>query len=125
MAFVCKVCGYVYEGPEAPDECPLCHKKDVFIEQGNTAMKKNKYEGTFCLEHPACFATSVREGGYGNELTIARIINCLLVISPNILSNFVCILFCKIKSSEKINLFFCMESNCISSPLYEFIKPLL
>ena len=45
MSFVCKVCGYVYEGPEAPEECPLCHKKDVFIEQGTTAMKKNKYEG--------------------------------------------------------------------------------
>ena len=46
MAFVCKVCGFVYEGPEAPEECPLCHKKGVFIEQGCTAMKKNKYEGT-------------------------------------------------------------------------------
>ncbi len=23
--WVCSVCGYVYEGEEAPDECPVCH----------------------------------------------------------------------------------------------------
>ena len=23
--FVCLVCGYVYEGESAPDECPICH----------------------------------------------------------------------------------------------------
>ena len=22
--FVCPVCGYVYEGPEAPEACPVC-----------------------------------------------------------------------------------------------------
>lgn len=22
--FVCKVCGYVHEGSEAPEQCPLC-----------------------------------------------------------------------------------------------------
>ena len=25
MKLVCTVCGYVYEGPEAPAECPICH----------------------------------------------------------------------------------------------------
>ena len=25
MKFVCKVCGYVYEGDAAPAECPICH----------------------------------------------------------------------------------------------------
>ncbi len=31
--FVCKVCGYVYEGEEAPKECPVCHvKSDMFEE---------------------------------------------------------------------------------------------
>ena len=25
MKFVCNVCGYVYEGDKAPDECPVCH----------------------------------------------------------------------------------------------------
>ena len=24
MKWVCKVCGYVHEGPEAPEKCPLC-----------------------------------------------------------------------------------------------------
>ena len=32
--FVCSVCGYVHEGNEAPDECPICKAKaDKFIEQ--------------------------------------------------------------------------------------------
>lgn len=31
--FVCKVCGYIYEGEEAPDFCPLCKApKDKFEE---------------------------------------------------------------------------------------------
>ena len=46
MSFVCKVCGYVYEGPEAPEECPLCHKKGVFMDTNAQATKKNKYAGT-------------------------------------------------------------------------------
>ena len=24
MKWICKVCGYVYEGPEAPEFCPQC-----------------------------------------------------------------------------------------------------
>ena len=24
--FVCKVCGYIYEGDAAPAECPVCHE---------------------------------------------------------------------------------------------------
>ena len=23
--WVCPVCGYVHEGPEPPEECPVCH----------------------------------------------------------------------------------------------------
>ena len=31
MKFVCKVCGYIYEGDAAPAECPVCHaKSDMF-----------------------------------------------------------------------------------------------
>ncbi len=41
MKYVCKVCGYVYEGDEAPEECPLCHKKGVLVMEG-----KNKYAGS-------------------------------------------------------------------------------
>ncbi len=33
--WVCSVCGYVYEGPEAPDACPVCKApKSKFVEQG-------------------------------------------------------------------------------------------
>ena len=28
--WVCKVCGYIYEGSEAPVECPVCHAKNAF-----------------------------------------------------------------------------------------------
>ena len=32
--FVCSVCGYVFEGPEAPDFCPVCKApKEKFKEQ--------------------------------------------------------------------------------------------
>ena len=34
MKWVCTVCGYVHEGPEAPAECPVCHVgADKFIKQ--------------------------------------------------------------------------------------------
>ena len=34
MKWVCTVCGYVYEGPEPPAECPVCHVgADKFIKQ--------------------------------------------------------------------------------------------
>lgn len=32
--FICSVCGYVHEGPEAPEKCPQCNApKDKFKEQ--------------------------------------------------------------------------------------------
>ncbi len=32
--WVCSVCGYVYEGEKAPEECPVCHVgADKFVEQ--------------------------------------------------------------------------------------------
>ncbi len=31
--FICTVCGYIYEGEEAPEECPVCHApKSAFRE---------------------------------------------------------------------------------------------
>ncbi|MEE1149158.1 MAG: NADH peroxidase, partial [Alistipes sp.] len=31
--FICSVCGYIHEGNEAPDQCPLCKVgKDKFNE---------------------------------------------------------------------------------------------
>lgn len=31
--YVCSVCGYVYYGDKAPEECPQCHQKGVFVEE--------------------------------------------------------------------------------------------
>lgn len=42
MKYVCKVCGYVYEGDNPPNECPKCHKLDVM----EPVQTKNPYAGT-------------------------------------------------------------------------------
>ena len=43
--FICTVCGYVYEGTEAPEECPICHSKaDKFQEQDLSKLKGTKTE---------------------------------------------------------------------------------
>ena len=44
MKWVCTVCGYVYEGPEAPAECPVCHV-------GADKFKKVEGEMTLAAEH--------------------------------------------------------------------------
>lgn len=42
--FVCLICGYVFEGPDAPDQCPVCKAgKEKFIEQTG--------ETTYAAEH--------------------------------------------------------------------------
>ena len=33
MKWVCKVCGYVHEGPEAPEACPVCRAPKAKFEQ--------------------------------------------------------------------------------------------
>ena len=33
MKWVCKVCGYVHEGPEAPEKCPVCRAPQSKFEQ--------------------------------------------------------------------------------------------
>ena len=44
MKFVCQVCGYVYEGDEAPKECPVCHV-------GADQFKAVEGELTLAAEH--------------------------------------------------------------------------
>lgn len=42
--FKCSVCGYIYEGEEAPNECPKCHVgADKFVKMEE---KTNPYSGT-------------------------------------------------------------------------------
>lgn len=50
--FVCTVCGYVYEGEQAPSECPICHASaSKFVEQSG--------EMTFADEHHVGVAKDV------------------------------------------------------------------
>ena len=42
--FVCTVCGYIYEGEQAPAECPICHA-------GADKFKKVEGELTLAAEH--------------------------------------------------------------------------
>ena len=32
MKWVCSVCGYVHEGPEAPEVCPVCSHPQSYFE---------------------------------------------------------------------------------------------
>ncbi len=43
MKYVCKICGYVYEGDSAPEVCPMCKQKDVMEP---VPEPKNPYAGT-------------------------------------------------------------------------------
>ena len=52
--FVCSVCGYVFEGTEAPDFCPQCKApKEKFVEQAG--------EKTWAAEHVVGVAKDVPE----------------------------------------------------------------
>ena len=42
--YVCSVCGYVYEGDSAPEECPVCHA-------GADQFKEVEGELTLAAEH--------------------------------------------------------------------------
>ena len=44
MKYVCSVCGYIHEGDEAPDECPVCHA-------GSDKFKPVEGELTLAAEH--------------------------------------------------------------------------
>ena len=52
MKWVCKVCGYVYEGPEAPEFCPVCKAPA-------SKFKKVDGEMTWAAEHVVGVAKGV------------------------------------------------------------------
>ena len=52
--WVCSVCGYVYEGDAAPDECPVCHAPAE-------KFKKQEGEMTWAAEHVVGVAKGVPE----------------------------------------------------------------
>ena len=47
--FVCKVCGYIYEGDAAPAECPVCHAKSNMFEEvkGDLALAAEHEYGIY------------------------------------------------------------------------------
>ena len=50
MKWVCTVCGYVYEGPEAPKECPQCHvpsEKFKKVEEGELNLAAEHEFGVY------------------------------------------------------------------------------
>mgnify|MGYP000288097596 FL=1 len=54
MKWVCSVCGYVYEGSEAPEQCPVCKApKEKFIAQDG--------EMTWASEHVVGVAKGVSD----------------------------------------------------------------
>ena len=52
--FVCKVCGYIYEGEAAPEKCPQCNAPASKFEE-------MKGEMTWAAEHAAKFAELLGE----------------------------------------------------------------
>ncbi len=52
--WVCSVCGYVYEGPEPPDECPVCHV-------GSDKFKKQEGDKVWACEHVVGVASDAPE----------------------------------------------------------------
>ena len=55
MKWVCSVCGYVHEGPEAPEKCPQCKVPA-------SKFKKQEEEGkTWAAEHVVGVATGAPE----------------------------------------------------------------
>ncbi|MGN0153653.1 MAG: NADH peroxidase [Lachnospiraceae bacterium] len=54
MKFVCNVCGYVYEGDQAPAECPVCHAPAEKFKQMDGEL-------TWAAEHVVGVAKGVSE----------------------------------------------------------------
>ena len=44
--WVCSVCGYVHEGDQPPEQCPLCKQPASAFKKEETVASKSKYAGT-------------------------------------------------------------------------------
>ncbi|MDO5601268.1 MAG: ferritin family protein [Oscillospiraceae bacterium] len=59
--FVCKVCGYVYEGENPPAECPLCHAPaSAFVEQGGELVYAAEHVVGIAKDAPAEIVEGLR-----------------------------------------------------------------
>ena len=60
----CTVCGYIHEGPEAPDQCPMCKVgKEKFVE-----VVEQEEGLTFVTEH--VIGAKVRRRSFGRDFRI-------------------------------------------------------
>lgn len=78
--FVCKVCGYVHEGNEAPAECPVCKAPaSEFVEQKPKGIFSDRNSNAYIILYStvmvvvvalllAVAALSLQERQYANEL---------------------------------------------------------
>ena len=54
--FVCTVCGYIYEGVNAPQECPICHQSGEKFKE--TSLDSSEANTTYSkIKEGACFFT--------------------------------------------------------------------
>ena len=44
--WVCKVCGYVHTGDNAPEVCPQCHAKNAFVDLSSYYNQADRYIGS-------------------------------------------------------------------------------
>ena len=42
--FVCTVCGYVHEGENPPEECPVCHQPSSKFREESKSLEQNKQQ---------------------------------------------------------------------------------
>ena len=121
--FVCSVCGYVYEGEEAPAQCPVCKAPaEKFIKQGD--------DKTWAAEHVVGVAQGAPEdimedlranfqgecSEVGMYLAMARVISCHLMNSVMDRIQIQCLCtFCKI----------CLTGSCTMLCFNSHLKVLL
>ena len=73
----CTVCGYIHEGPEAPEQCPLCKAgKDKFVEvvypEIAEAYKRYAWEEA---EHASKFAELIGEVVWDTKTNLEKRMN--------------------------------------------------
>ena len=66
MKWVCSICGYVYEGEEAPESCPVCHAPaSKFVEQSEEKTWAAGHVIGIAKDAPESIKQSLRENFTG------------------------------------------------------------
>ena len=51
--FICTICGYVYEGEQAPDDCPVCHNPKEKFREEPMGQANAAFEGSSMQAEPS------------------------------------------------------------------------